>query len=571
MEPNLERDEQGVWDSPTLPFGDDWFAPDSPSGNNDDIALSQVTFCVIDLETTGMGPAARITEIGAVKTRGGEHVGEFHTLVNPEIPVPGFITALTGITNAMVRRAPTIDLVFSSLVEFTRGCVMVAHNASFDMGFLLREAERLGYDWPSRTVIDTLSLSRRVIPRSDIPKYTLDALSQYFDVPHSPTHRALDDVLATVSILHALLELVGNQGVETLADLLAFSRVLSRARREKRCWADDLPEKPGVYLFVRNAERGREVLYVGTSKNIRKRVRTYFTAAENRSRMEEMIALATGVEAVECHTALEAAIVELRCIKAHQPPYNKRSKRPRHTWVKLTTEPIPRLSVVRKMSADQASYLGPFSGSEPAEVAIDALTGAFALRPCTHRLSTRTPREPCALAEMGSCPAPCTLSELGAYSDIVERARASLTQDVRGVRQANRARIGELSEQLRYEEAAETLERLQVFETALKRGARLRSLSSCANIVAARAVGAYWEIHVVRYGTLACAGIARPGDDPARVAQLLVESAGTVVPQVDSMPAGLIEEAELIASWMELPGVRLLDIEGTWGWPVNVG
>ena len=563
--------EQGVWDSPTLPFADDWFSPESSPYGNDDIDLSQVTFCIVDLETTGMGPGAKITEIGAVKTRGGETIGTFQTLINPELPIPGFITSLTGITNAMVRRAPTIDAIFGSIVEFARGCVMVAHNASFDMGFLLREADRLGYDWPSRTVIDTLSLARRIIPRRDIPKYTLEALSQYFDVPHSPTHRALDDVLATVHILHALLELVGNQGVDSLGELLGFTRVISRERRDKRSWADPLPEKPGVYLFVRNAERGREVLYVGTSKNIRKRVRTYFTAAENRSRMEEMVALATGVEAVECHTALEAAIVELRFISSYQPPYNKRSKKPRYTWVRLTDEPIPRPSIVRKVGPGHASYLGPFSGAEPAETAIAALIEAFSLRQCSGRLSTKTPREPCALAEMGSCLAPCTLDNMEGYAKVAARARVSLSEDVRDVRQASRMRIEELSSQLRYEEAAETLDRLRTFEKGLLRGARLRSLSSCAHIVAARAVGAYWELHVFRYGTLAAAGLAKPGDDPARVAQGLVNTAATVIPDVPGMPAGLIEEAELIASWMEQPGVRLLDIDGTWGWPVNVG
>lgn len=538
---------------------------------DDEVGLSEVTFCVIDLETTGTGPAAAITEIGAVKVRGGRRLGEFQTLVNPGLPIPGFITALTGISTTMVRRAPAIDQVFGSLVEFCDGCVMVAHNAGFDMGFLLREAERLGFDWPARTVIDTLSLARRTIPRRDIANYQLSTLAAYFGIDHQPTHRALDDVLATVDVLHALLERVGNQSVTSLADLLAFGHTLSRARRAKRTWADSLPTGPGVYCFIRDAERGHEVLYVGTSRHLRRRVANYFTANETRPRMEEMIALATGVETIDCHTALEAAIVELRLITAHQPPYNRRGKQPRHRWIKLTEEALPRLSITRQPKADGASYAGPFSGRAPAELAVAGLNEAFRLRPCTQRLSLRQAREPCALAEMGACLAPCTLADVPAYQALAVAAAGCLAGDVRPVRQALVARLNTLSEQQRYEEAGEVLERLRAFEQGWRRAARLTALARCRQIVALRRLGDFWEIHVIRFGRLAAAGAARPGDDPARVAALLVGAAATLSPGPDGFPAGRVEETELIAAWLERPGVRLLEVDGTWAWSVHAG
>ena len=532
-------------------------------------SLSQTTFCVIDLETTGMGPDARITEIGAVKVRGGQVLGEFQTLVNPGTPIPRFITRLTGITNAAVARAPRLREVFPSLVEFCRGCVMVAHNARFDMGFILRASVNLGYDWPATTVLDTVSLARRIIPRREVRNYQLGTLSSYFSTAISPSHRALDDARATVDLLHGLISRVGDH-VHTLEDLLQFSHTISKARRAKRSWVADLPEGPGVYFFVRDTDHKRKYLYVGTSKQIRKRVAAYFTASEPRQRMEEMVALATGVEAIECHTALEAAIVELRLITAHQPPYNRRSKNPRHTWIKLTCEPIPRMSVVRKVLDDQGSYCGPFAGRAPAEEAILALGEAFPLRACRDRLSATVPRDPCALAEMAACPAPCTLKDLDSYHAIVDEVRQCLAGDVRPVREACMSAIRALSEHCRYEEAQEVLQRLRTFEHAMRRKARLASLASCPQILAARRVGDSWELHVFRYAQLAAAGVARPGEDPQRAVESLASMANTVTPAVAGMPAGSIEEAELIAAWMEQPGVRLIDIDGTWAWPAHL-
>ena len=532
--------------------------------------LSETTFCVIDLETTGMGPEARITEIGAVKVRGGEVLGQFQTLVNPGVAIPHFITRLTGITNAAVARAPRLREVFPSLVEFARGCVMVAHNAGFDMGFILRASQKLEYEWPSTTVIDTVALARRVIPRHEVRNYRLSTLASYFSTTVSPTHRALDDVWATVDLLHGLISRVGNQQVTTLEDLLQFSHTISKARRSKHRWVDHLPNGPGVYFFVRDDDRGRKILYVGTSKHIRKRVATYFTASESRRRMEEMVALATGVEAIECHTALEAAVVELRLITAHQPPYNRRSKNPHHTWIKVTDEPIPRFSVVRKVLNDEASYCGPFAGRIPAEEAILALDEAFPLRPCRERLSATLAREPCALAEMASCSAPCTLQNLDSYYSLVDKVKQCLSGDIRLVREMCMAQIQSLSEQCRYEEAQEILQRLRIVERAMRRNARLTSLASCPQILAARRVGDCWELHVFRYAGLAAAGIAHPGEDPQRVGEQLLAVASSVPPPLPGMPAGSIEEAELVASWMEEPGVRLIDIDGTWCWPAHL-
>ena len=192
------------------------------AGSLDDLALHDVTFCVVDLETTGGSAAAgaMITEIGAVKVRGGEVLGEFHTLVDPEIGIPPFITVLTGIDDVLVYGAPTIDSVLPSFLEFSAGAVLVAHNAPFDLGFLRHFADQLGYDWPECESVDTVTLARRTLTTDDTPNCKLATLARALGATTTPVHRALDDARATVDVLHSLLERLGRR-VTTFDDLRA--------------------------------------------------------------------------------------------------------------------------------------------------------------------------------------------------------------------------------------------------------------------------------------------------------------------------------------------------------------
>ena len=183
----------------------------------------------------------------------------------------------------------------------------------------------------------------------------LAALAGLFAVAAQPTHRALDDARATVEVLHALIERVGNQGVHTYADLRSYLPDVTPAQRRKRVFAEGLPHRPGVYLFRGPAG---EVLYVGTAVDLRRRVAQYFTGADPRGRMKEMVALAGGVDHVECAHALEAGVRELRLLAAHAPPYNRRSRFPqRWWWLALTDEAFPRLAAVRPAAPSHPASL----------------------------------------------------------------------------------------------------------------------------------------------------------------------------------------------------------------------
>jgi DNA polymerase-3 subunit epsilon len=533
--------------------------------------LSQVTFCVVDLETTGGAETDMITEVGAVKVRGGEVLGEFQTLVNPKAHIPPLIAVLTGITNQMVANAPGLGHVLPSFLAFAHGTVLVAHNAPFDVGFLRRACEACDYRFPRWPVVDTAALARQILLRDEVPNCRLATLARHFHTAIAPNHRALTDAQATVEVFHGLLERVGNLGVHTIEDLAEFSRKVSPQRRAKRTWAAALPAVPGVYLFVAEHGEQRHILYVGKSTNIRARVRNYFTAAEKRPRIDEMVRLATGVEAVPCLTQLQADVTELRLIGSCTPRYNRRSKFPeRIQWIKITDEPYPRLSMVRVVRDDGATYFGPFTRRKSAEDVTLAIYDGFPIRQCTPRLSSTAPISACALAGMGRCAAPCdgTISRDG-YREIVEAVRSALSLDARPAVLRVQVRLQRLINQQRFEEAAIIRRRLEALTRTAARFHRIRSLAACAEIVAARKVDLNWEIHVIRYGRLAGAGLATPREVPQAVARAVRLTSETVAKPPDPLPAAVIEETERIADWLEQPGIRLIDITGDWMWPLH--
>ena len=191
--------------------------------------LAEVTFIVLDLETTGASPTTgcAITEIGAIAIRGGEILEEFSSFVNPQIPLPEYIVNLTGITDEMLVDAPLISEVFPDFIDFIdrhEHVHLVAHNAPFDIGFLKAAATQLSHNWPKYEVIDTVKLARRVIDRSEILNYKLGTLSQFFETKALPNHRALDDVKTTIEVLHRLIERLSGYEVFTVAQLKKFMR-----------------------------------------------------------------------------------------------------------------------------------------------------------------------------------------------------------------------------------------------------------------------------------------------------------------------------------------------------------
>lgn len=528
----------------------------------DETPLRETTFVVVDLETTGSrarptahGEFDTITEIGAIKVRGGEVIGEFGTLVDPERSIPPRIVELTGITTAMVRDAPTISVVLPMFLEFATDAVLVAHNAGFDIGFLRAAAERCGFSWPRPQVLCTVKLARRVLSREEAPSVRLSELARLVGAATTPTHRALDDARATVDVLHALIGRVGNQGVVTYNDLKSYLPGVSNTQRAKRRLAGSLPHQPGVYLF-----RGpsAEVLYVGTSTDLRRRVSQYFTGADPRGRMKEMVALAESVDHVECAHALEAGVRELRLLAAHAPPYNRRSRFPhRWWWIALTDEAFPRLSVVREPHHDRA--VGPFRSRMDARdiaVLIAQLTG---VRTCTTRIGQRGRHGPaCPDCEVAPCPAERGTSA-AEYSVAPGRAAALIEGSDNTALDIAVDRITDLARRSRYENAARLRDLTAAAVEILWRGQRLRSLAALEELIAAAPDGAGgWHLAVVRHGQLAAAGRASRGVPPMPVIDALCAGAQVVLTRPAPLGGALVEETSLIARWLSQPGVRIV-------------
>ena len=336
---------------------------------------------------------------------------------------------------------------------------------------------------------------------------------------------------------------------------------MTPAQRRKRVLAEGLPHRPGVYLFRGPAG---EVLYVGTAVDLRRRVGQYFTGADPRGRMKEMVTLAGAVDHVECAHALEAGVRELRMLAAHAPPYNRRSRFPqRWWWVALTDEAFPRLSVVRAPRHDRA--VGPFRSRTDAADTAALLARFTGVRTCTARLGRSALHGPaCPEVEVSPCPAARDVTATQ-YAAAVARAAAlidgldntALAAAVRSRHRAGRATP------LRERRAAARPHRRR------RRDAVARPAAAGAGR-AARAdrrrggpdgEGGY-HLAVIRYGQLAAAGTARRGVPPMPVVDAIHAGAQAILRAPAPLGGALVEETALIARWLAAPGVRIVRVDG---------
>lgn len=515
--------------------------------------LSEVTFVVVDLETSGSSGLHAITEIGAVKVRGGEVLGEFSTLVNPHVVIPAQIVLLTGITQAMVATAPDIEAVFPSFLEFVGSnpsTVLVAHNAKFDVGHLRAVAKALDYPMPPVQVLDTVSLSRKAFPKPEVANHKLATLAAFVGSPTTPIHRALDDARATVDVLHACLERLAPLGLMYWEDLATINDPVPFARRRKVELARAVPARAGVYRFV---ARDGEVLYVGSSINMARRVRSYFTAGEQRSRMGEMVDLTAEITTTATPTYLEARVRELREIDSLQPPYNKKSKKQhRAYWLRLSPTPGDlRLTCTKTMTvAGMPAVIGPFHSISTANKAREYLTdfAGGGLNPgaaSTPEEGYRFLRDMC-------------------DGDLSRLTNFALTQ------------MQDLARAQRYESAAMKRDRYLHIRSALRRKERCLPLLKAGRIIAATRhdysredpgtahggaahVSAY-EVALIDHGiltaTYSCQTLAEMWDAVDLLRLYPPRECPTSVGE-----GATLEEVELLASWLWHDDTRIFDVD----------
>jgi DNA polymerase-3 subunit epsilon len=455
--------------------------------------LISTTFCVVDLETTG-GDRNNdmITEIGAVKVCGGEVLGTYQTLVNPGCAIPPKISLLTGLTNALVATAPRIEAVLPSFLEFLGDAVLVAHNATFDVGFLRAAIARSGRGSFTPRVLDTVPLARRLV-RSEVPDCKLATLASHLRLAHQPSHRALDDVLATVDLLHLLIERASGLGVMGLDDLMTLSGAARHPQAAKLALTQNLPRSPGVYMFYGPND---DLLYVGKATNLRQRVRSYFST-DDRRKIGPLLRETQRISHLELPDPLSAEVAEQRLIAHHLPRYNRVGTRvDRYCYIRLDiSQPWPRLSVVRSVNS-RALHLGPLPSRRMAQMAIDAILTVIPLRRCSVRIPKHHSVEAAQAAAEGACTAarlgltecPCTgTADPAAYQASVNAVRnlwdleAEPSVVLAPVEALLFDRVRTLATQQRFEEAAELRDRMSALRMVMRRHhliSRLRSLDT---------------------------------------------------------------------------------------------
>jgi DNA polymerase III epsilon subunit family exonuclease len=474
------------------------------------LPLETASYVVVDLETTGLRPSRdAICEIGAVRLDGLEPAASFQTLVDPSVPLPRLVSALTGIEDADLVDAPGANDAVRAFLAFAGDAVLVAHNARFDLGFLDREVERLTGRRLAAPVIDTVALARRLLA-GRVARASLASLSYFFGTSVRPCHRALPDAQATAEILVALVGLAQERGARTVADVCRLAAPRTRRIYDKRSLAFGAPQRPGVYLF-RGA--GGQVLYVGRARDLRARLRSYFRSDRQRPAVEAALGAVDRIEWRVLGSELEAGLEELRLIRELRPPANARSARPdRYVYFRrrgeafvLTSEPTP---------------LGPIRGRRRAELAARALQGA-------------TPAELALLTSGGPLP-------------------------------RLRMRLRDLAESLRYEDAARLRDRITALEhvvSDLAELARLRAAELC--LLAPAVEDGYRRAFFVAGGRVAAVRTLPPG--PGAELELEAGIAEARAKQ-ESLRAEDADELRLVASFLrrpppELAVARFADVE----------
>ncbi len=486
-------DARLVWRGPCVGLA-------APPGH--DLPLEAARFVVVDLETTGLRPGqSAICEIGAVRVEALLPAGTFQTLVDPGVPIPPVVAGITGLEDRDLRGAPRPAAAVRDFLAFSgERAVIVAHNARFDLAFIDREVELIAGRRLAAPVVDTVGLARKLLA-GRVPRVGLASLAHFFGTSTRPCHRALPDAQATAEILVALVGLAQERGAQTVGDLVELSAPRRRRVYEKRSLVFGAPTRPGVYVF---RDRHGQALYVGRARDLRARLRSYFRSERQRPAVEAALAAVERIEWQVLGSELEAALEELRLIRELRPPANARGKRGgRGFYLRRRGEQV--------VVSSQPGPLGPIGSRRRAERAARALSGA-------------TERELAGL--LSGAPLPRL-----------------------------RARLRDLSDCLRYEDAARLRDRIQALEQVIRELAaleRLRELEAC--LLAPASAAGFARAVFVAGGRVADMRVLPPGAGAALEIRAGLAAARGAEPSLAREDA---EELLLLGTFMRRPPPEL--------------
>jgi DNA polymerase III subunit epsilon len=546
--------------------------------------IATAEFLVVDTETNGMGgDSCELTEVGAVLVGGGELHERWSSLCRPSAPLRRGVQRLTGITQAMVDGAPSLEAVLPPVAELLRSRVMVAHNAPFDRRVLRQAFHRIGLEWPNPPVLCTAAMARSMLPLQR--RRGLTVLADALGIEVQVAHRALADAETCARVLCALFpRLCANAATvrDALAlltprrparrrapgDLLALApgaRVAGARRRGSDPPAPDfgeLPRDPGVYLFRDDSGR---VLYVGKSVSIRSRARAHFAPSTPPAAWTPH---ATVVDYRTTGSELGALVLENRLIKQLKPPGNKRLARrdDRLVYIRCRLDiPFPILEVAPDPAAGHAVTVGPVRGRRLALELVEQLDSLFGLRHCGRRLPRRD--NPSAYGQMGRCLSPC----LGDLDPNLYRRRLdevlSLFVEARDDQPLLAHVYGQMraaASQQRYERAAALRRRARRLATILDRlGGVLEATHARPRLILAPHPSegepeGFWLVggRLVDYGC-----VTADGDELVERTQAALARGGQIGELGAHLPPDEVDEVRIIGSWLashpDTPQLRL--------------
>lgn len=327
-------------------------------------------YCILDIETTGgQYNEEGITEIAIYKFDGHEVVDQFISLVNPEKDIQPFVVKLTGINNAMLRSAPKFYEVAKRIIEITENCVIVAHNADFDYRILRTEFRRLGYHF-QRPTLCTVELSKKLIP--DQPSYSLGKLVRGLGIPVADRHRANGDAMATVKLFKMIL---AKDVEKSIIKTFVKTEIKSGISPKLLDIVEALPSRTGIY-YIHN-EKG-DLIYIGKSKNIKKRVNQHFTGTSNKSKKIQREVFAVTFE--ETGSELVALLKESEEIKINKPIYNRAQRKTLFPWALYADEDANGYLSLKVIKADgRKKEITSFTTSQEGKNALFKITEKYQL------------------------------------------------------------------------------------------------------------------------------------------------------------------------------------------------
>lgn len=361
-------------------------------------------YAIIDVETTGLSPKEdRVIEISVLKYDGREIIERFTSLVNPETRLSPGIVRLTGIDNSSLKDAPKFYEIARKIVTMTDGAIIVGHNVRFDYAFLRNEFSRLGYRYV-RKHLCTMRLSRKIIP--GLPSYRLSILAKRLGLA-SPGHRAEKDAETTLALLKSLEE-TSAEAADDLAGMLQTelktSVLPAGITREK---IQSLPEDTGIYFFY---DIQGQLLYVGKSLSIRKRVLGHFSNDMSTSKSQKMKALVRDIDFIVTGSELVALLLESDYIKSEQPPFNRSQRNVKYRYglvASLDKNGYQRLSL--DLYGKAADPLMAFSNRAKAENYVLSLVKKYEL--CQKMAGIDSSRDACFQYHLKACHGACVGAE----------------------------------------------------------------------------------------------------------------------------------------------------------------